>query len=251
MEREPFVSICIPNYNHAPYLKQRIESILIQTYQNFELIILDDCSTDNSKDIIEQYKNHPKISQIIYNKQNSGSTFKQWNKGVEFAKGKWIWIAESDDSSSNIFLETLISAVEKDESVVLAYCQSTKMNSLGEITGNWESWTKDFPNKFSENFLCKGDEFIKTLLFSKNVIPNVSAVIFKKEIFNKVNKADEDIQFCSDWLLWLKMLLWGNIFFCKESLNNFRYHPNSVIASSQKTISLPFIKRFDIIMIKK
>ncbi len=72
---DPFVSVILPNYNHAKYLPQRIESILNQTYQNFELIILDDCSSDNSREVIERYKDNPRISKIIFNEKNSGSRF--------------------------------------------------------------------------------------------------------------------------------------------------------------------------------
>ena len=68
----PKVSIIIPNYNHAQYLSQRLNSIFNQNYQNFEVIILDDCSIDNSKDIIGKYKSNPKVSHIIYNDTNSG-----------------------------------------------------------------------------------------------------------------------------------------------------------------------------------
>ena len=91
------VSIIIPNYNHAKFLDERIQSVLNQTYQNFELIILDDKSSDNSVEVINQYKDDPRVSSIIINKDNSGSTFKQWYKGIEIAKGEIIWIAESDD----------------------------------------------------------------------------------------------------------------------------------------------------------
>lgn len=76
MNSYPLVSIIIPNYNHAPFLKERIDSVLNQTYDNFEVIILDDKSTDNSKEVIEVYRSHPRISQIVYNEENSGSTFK-------------------------------------------------------------------------------------------------------------------------------------------------------------------------------
>ena len=82
------VSIIIPNYNHALYLKQRIDSVLNQTFQDFELLILDDCSTDNSREIIERYRGNPKITQIIYNEKNSGGVFNQWIKGIEKAKGE-------------------------------------------------------------------------------------------------------------------------------------------------------------------
>ena len=97
MHSTPLISIIIPNYNHALYLKQRIDSVLNQTFQDFELIILDDCSTDNSREIIERYRGNPKITQIIYNKKNSGGVFKQWIKGIEKVKGEYVWIAERDD----------------------------------------------------------------------------------------------------------------------------------------------------------
>ena len=70
-----------------------------QTFQDFEIIFLDDCSTDNSKAIIEDFRLNPKVKHIIHNKANSGSTFEQWKKGIELSKGEYIWVAESDDVS--------------------------------------------------------------------------------------------------------------------------------------------------------
>ena len=98
------VSVIIPNYCHARFLNQRIDSVLNQTYSDYEVIILDDCSTDNSREIIESYRNHPKISHIVYNEKNSGSTFIQWEKGFELARGEYIWIAESDYVARSTFL---------------------------------------------------------------------------------------------------------------------------------------------------
>ncbi|MFQ8758023.1 MAG: glycosyltransferase family 2 protein [Alistipes putredinis] len=88
--------------------RQRIESILQQTFQDFELILLDDCSTDGSREILERYRNHPKVSGIFYNERNSGSPFKQWKKGLSKATGDYVWIAESDDFSSPCFLERCV-----------------------------------------------------------------------------------------------------------------------------------------------
>ena len=99
------VSVIIPNYNHKDYLRQRIESVLNQTFRDFEVIILDDASTDGSKDILEQYANHNKVTQHIFNYVNSGSVFKQWIKGIQLAKGDYVWIAESDDFADVHFLE--------------------------------------------------------------------------------------------------------------------------------------------------
>lgn len=83
----PFVSVIVPNYNHARYLEQRLDTVFNQTYQNFEVIILDDKSTDNSLEVINRYKDNPHLSQIVVNEQNTGSPFKQWDKGINLAKG--------------------------------------------------------------------------------------------------------------------------------------------------------------------
>ncbi len=84
------VSVVIPNYNHSAFLKKRIDSVLNQTYQNIELILLDDCSADTSRDVIEAFKDHPKVSHIVYNEVNTGNTFTQWVKEIELEIGKWV-----------------------------------------------------------------------------------------------------------------------------------------------------------------
>ena len=111
----PLVSVIIPNYCHAQYLDQRIQSVLNQTYQNFEVIILDDCSPDDgaSKAVIEKYRDNTHVSQIVYNEVNTGSTFKQWEKGFLIAKGELIWIAESDDYCELNLLEELVALYAK------------------------------------------------------------------------------------------------------------------------------------------
>lgn len=123
MNINPLVSVIIPNYCHARYLDERIQSVLNQTYTNFEVIILDDCSPDNgaSKEVIERYRSNPHISQIVYNEQNSGSPFKQWNKGFGLAKGEFIWIAESDDSCDEVLLESLVGRLMENSNAVVAF----------------------------------------------------------------------------------------------------------------------------------
>ncbi len=76
--KHPLVSVIIPNYNHALYLDERIQSVLNQSYGHFEVIILDDLSKDNSREVMEKYRDYPHVSHIVYNTENSGSTFKQY-----------------------------------------------------------------------------------------------------------------------------------------------------------------------------
>lgn len=86
-EKKPLVSVIVPNYNHASYLKERLDSIYQQTYQNIEVILLDDFSSDNSVEILKQYaKKYPHKTRLVVNEQNSGRVFRQWNKGLALAK---------------------------------------------------------------------------------------------------------------------------------------------------------------------
>jgi len=128
----PEISVIIPNYNHALFLNKRIETILGQSFKDFELIILDDASADSSRSIIESYRANPKISHIIYNESNSGSPFLQWKKGIEMAKGDWIWIAESDDFANPDFLRLTLGKVKECGEIALVYCDSFIINDSTE-----------------------------------------------------------------------------------------------------------------------
>src|SRR6266849_1262625 len=122
-ETMPKVSVVIPSYNHACFLRQRIESVLVQTYQDFELILLEDCSTDESRAILSEYAGDPR-GRMEFNEVNSGSTFKQWNKGVRLARGEYVWIAESDDYADPHLLEKLSERLESEPRAAFAYCRS-------------------------------------------------------------------------------------------------------------------------------
>jgi len=231
------VSVIVPNYNHSIFLRKRIDSILLQSYQDFEIIILDDSSTDNSREIIEQYRNHPKVSHIVYNTLNSGSTFKQWNKEIELASGEYIWIAESDDYCELNFLEELTKLLTADQEITLVFCQSNRVNEANIVTGNWLDRTEYFERKmFLKNFVLDGSEFVEKYLIQKNIIPNASAVLFRKCMANQVGRVDTDInlRYCGDWLFYVKLITNHKIAFCSKSLNYFRYHSASVIAKANK-----------------
>src|SRR6266852_6763107 len=105
------VSVIVPNYNHSRYIGQRIESVLNQTYPDFELLILDDMSPDNSREIIERYRQNPRV-RIEYNDRNSGNTYLQWQKGIALTSSEYIWIAESDDYADSGLLSCLIARLD-------------------------------------------------------------------------------------------------------------------------------------------
>jgi len=233
----PTVSVIIPNYNHAAYLHQRIDSVLNQTLQPYEIIILDDCSSDSSVEIIESYVLKFPGIKFIQNAYNSGSTFIQWNKGVSLATGELIWIAESDDVADINFLSKTASFFGKDDDIKLAYCQSNRMNDKGQITGTWKSFTDDVGfDFFNKDFLVDGNTYIDSFLIHRNTIPNASAVLFNRQAYIKCGGTNEQLKNVGDWLIWLQILTDGKIAYTSECLNNFRYHPESVIAKAVKNV---------------
>lgn len=222
------VSVLVPNYNHCAYLEQRIDSIFNQSFSDFEVILLDDASTDNSLNILNKYSQHPKVSHVVINKENSGSPFKQWKKGMKLAKGDYIWIAESDDYCEPNFLEEIFNyEAASNLDLGLIYSQSVDVDEKGNIISKRLRYTASFePNIWEDNFIISGKEFIMKFLKVKNVIPNASAVVFKKSLIDQscLSKEVLDMKMCGDWLFWIKYCQNTNIGFISEPLNYFRSH---------------------------
>ena len=216
----PAVSVIIPNYNHAHFLQQRIDSVLQQTYYDFEVIIMDDCSTDNSKEIIEKYRGNKFVRHIVYNETNSGSTFKQWQKGINLAKGAYIWIAESDDWCEPTLLQELINGTANNPDIAISYCGSVVINERDEIL--YTSTSK----KMGE--ITDGISFIKKNLLESNVIFNASMAIFNKLSFQNISLEFTSYKFCGDWLFWIKLAQKGPVYTSGKYLNYFRKHDRDV-----------------------
>lgn len=218
----PLVSVIIPNYCHAKYFEQRIESVLGQTYQNFEVIILDDASPDGgaSMAVIEKYRGNPHVSYIEYNNENSGSTFKQWRKGLELAKGELIWIAESDDYCELNFIETLVDEFINDDRCVLAFVKSLGIDGDG----------KPINSRSDDDSVERLDglKFVQKYLSFGNGIQNASSAIFKKSIALSVDDEYMKYRGAGDQLFWIEVSLNGNVVFVHNQLNYFRFHDANV-----------------------
>lgn len=222
------VSVIIPNYNHAGYLEKRIESVLNQTYTNFEVIILDDYSTDNSAAIINRYQQHPKVVNVVYNKINSGSTFKQWEKGVALADADYIWIAESDDYADENFLAYAMEKFNTDKSLGLFFSNYYSINAQGNITISNHTYPREFIEHFETGKSMSGKYFCDHYLFFFCMILNASGVVFKKELFSASDKTYTNMKIAGDWRMWVNISYNTNVFFDKQKLNYFRMHEQNV-----------------------
>lgn len=215
-EAQPFVSIIVPNYNHSKYLVQRIDSILDQTYQNFELILLDDCSLDDSRDILSSYSDDRRVSHVVFNEQNGGTPFKQWKKGISLSSGSWVWIAESDDWAEKDFLERMIRQAQIHPDCGLISSVPRYVDDEGN------NWSADVDGSAT---YYVGKEFIRRELLYGNKFVNVSALIFKRYLFESVDfEKFIDFHLCGDWMFYVLMARQTNVLEYREVISNYRIH---------------------------
>ena len=233
------VSAIIPNYNYADFLQERIDSILNQTYPISELVILDDCSTDNSVEVIKRIT--AGITSIpvklIVNENNSGSVFSQWQKGIDNISGDYFWICEADDSADPEFLEVCMKGFD-DEEVVLSYVDSARINDQNELI---RSNSQDLYNIFDTDhwdkpFIVDGKDEIKQYLSVLNTILNVSGVVWKNLDISQILEEAKRFHVAGDWYIYVNFLERGKVAFDSRCLNYYRKHENSVTSSVKADI---------------
>jgi glycosyltransferase involved in cell wall biosynthesis len=243
------VSIILPNYNHARFLRKRIDSILGQTCQDFELIILDDHSTDNSREIILEYAAKDQRVSFNFNEVNSGNPFRQWQKGIGMATGDWIWIAESDDFAELNLLEKLLEKLSANTEAGIAYCQSHFVDQDGKITGNHlRNLSEIDKERWKTDFCLPGKEVLAKYMIVLNIIPNASGVVFRKSLAEKVDWTQiQSYKLSGDRLFWTMLLNQASICFVAESLNYFRMG-NSTVRSKHDTTPEYLFERLKIML---
>jgi glycosyltransferase involved in cell wall biosynthesis len=238
-EFSPLISVIIPNFNHAPYLSLRLDSVFSQTYQNFEVILLDDASSDSSSQILESYhERHKERSTLVINTENSGSVFRQWQRGLELAKGDIVWIAESDDWCSDNFLEALVPFFE-NEAVQLAYSRTAFMDKAGDQqVWSINEYLHDIdPQRWNQAFVETGSKIVSESFAIKNIVPNVSSALFRTPKNLELLQDPEwlKMQTCGDWILYLHLLRGGMLAYSPAACNYYRMHGgNTSVASHSK-----------------
>lgn len=223
----PVVSIILPSYNHLEFLQKRFDSILNQSYKDWEAIIIDDKSTDDSVNFIKNFiKSNPdfKIKHFVVNETNSGSGYFSWQTGIELAETKYIWIAETDDYSEPNFLEEMVEILDQNDTIPLVFCGSYYVEA-NKIIYDTTNRTSDLGVKAGECKVIKGETFLQQMPFD-TYITNGSSVVFRKpkeeingEVFNNRQS--------SDLFLWSFLVQNQEFIFLNKKLNFFRRHENS------------------------
>lgn len=194
----PFISVIIPTYNRCNFLKEAIESVLNQKYKNLELIVIDDGSSDNTKEIIKDYKNKLKY---IYQPNKGVSSAR--NVGIKESSGEFIAFLDSDDLWLPKKLSTQVTFFQENKDAIICYTD--------------EIWIR---NGVRVN-QCKKHTKYSGFIFDKSLplcIISPSSVMMKKEIFEKVGYFDEALPACEDYDLWLRITLHFPVYFIPTPL---------------------------------
>ena len=242
------ISVVVPNYNYKKFMYERLYSILSQTVKIKELIILDDCSNDGSRELIdilcsrlEEYINIKKV----YNSKNSGSAFKQWKKGFDIASSDYVWIAEADDYCDKNFLKNVSKPILSNKNIVISYSDTSFIDAEGNIilktikpeidimkTGHWD-----------ESYINSGKDEFKKYSFLNCTLANVSSALIKNGDYKDFFKESMKYKQAGDWLLYANIMQLGDISYYDKTLNYYRVHGNNVSSVTKKEAHIKEIKK--------
>jgi len=232
------VSVVVPNYNYEQYMPSRLNSIFDQTYPIFETLVLDDCSTDDSVAVIgDVAEDAVRIIELNENETNSGNVFHQWKKGMKASRGDYVWIAEADDLAEPEFIARSLEAF--NENTALSFTNSKQIDTDDEVLATDYNYYYRLVDEalFQNDFRLEGEEFIKRAISIRNVIMNVSSVLWSREVldesFDAVGDSLFEMKLVGDWRIYLEALgkKGRSIAYIADSLNVHRRHEGGVTQS--------------------
>ncbi|NTU41939.1 MAG: glycosyltransferase family 2 protein [Nitrospirales bacterium] len=207
------LSIIVPCYNHERYIRACLESIQAQGIDNYEVIILNDRSTDNTGEVVCSFLSETKDPRFLYyeNQENLGAT-RNFNKGLAMAKGEYIAFIAGDDYWDRSFLLTLMDIV-KNEWVDYAFCQTSLVNDDGS----------ELSVTPGDDLLLDDSQAIYFAMLRGNIMGGHS-VIFQKDVISRSGPFDTDFPYLSDWEFFLRMTRDFQGVYLKEKLAYYRIH---------------------------
>lgn len=228
------VSVIVASYNHAEYLVQRMDSLINQTYQDIEILVIEDCSTDKSVEVLRNYESHPKVKLII--REKNGGWVAVSNQGVEMSVGEFIIFANCDDSCDPQMIERLVEGMHKNPTAGISYCRSLMIDEDGKSLGDdFLGRERLFKLRCNNDVLLNRKEMSRFLLNSC-VIPNLSAALFRKECYITSGALKSAYKVCSDWDLFFRVAENYDVAYVAQPLNKFRQHKTTIRNSTKEMI---------------
>lgn len=233
-ETKPLVSVVMPVYNAAAYLSQAVDSILNQTYKNFEFIIIDDASRDGSYAILKDYAKKNKKIKIFRNKKNSGVS-EAAKKAISKTKGEYLARMDADDISLPYRIEKQVAYLEKNKGTVALGGQCALIDTDGSVIGS-----KTFPTKFED---------IYKYIFEFIPLQQPSVMIAKKRLPKNFEYYRNGMNTAEEVELIFKLFLYGKVENLKDTILKYRLHgKNTSLIDVKKTFFLTLLSRLKAVL---
>lgn len=217
MEKRPIVSICIPVYNGAPYLTSTVESVMSQTFQDFEVVILDNCSTDGTAEVAARFSD-PRV-RILRHQQNIG-VVANWNRALLEASGKYLKIVCADDRLLPDCLSRQVALLDTYPNVGMVACARQVIDSQGNPL-----LARRYPGSAGEK---SGAAVIrKCTRWGTNLLGEPVAVLFRTDLISQVRGFDGDYPYLIDLSYWFKLARLQNVIVQRDILAEFRVSAGS------------------------
>ncbi|RYE22899.1 MAG: glycosyltransferase [Sphingobacteriaceae bacterium] len=228
----PLVTVLVPTYNRASFLKETIDSVLVQNFIDFELLVVDNYSTDNTYDVVHSYSD-PRI-RYVCNDSNLG-IIGNYNRGLRESAGDYIYLLSDDDimcDESNLKLK--VDVLEKFSNVSMVFSSFKTINSNGEIVGgNWAETSQIWP-KVAASPLINGHLAFQLLYNNWNFICMHTVLVRKSTLVKHNIQFSNQLKYLLDWALWLHLSLVSDLYYLSDILVSYRVHETN----TTKAISL-------------
>jgi glycosyltransferase involved in cell wall biosynthesis len=232
----PSVTVIVPMYNHEKFIDERIQTILNQEIKDIEVIVLDDCSKDNSVAVALKYESDFRLT-VTTNIKNTGSPFAQWKKGLSKAQAEVVWIAEGDDACVVSFIKLLLPYFD-DEMVNIASGRTIIMNEEGikNPTALEPYLDSAYQDKYKSSFVIDGFDEVNQNFGAVCTLVNASGLLIRKNSVDlQILENASSYKMCGDWLIYLSSLRGGKLAYDITTNNYFRRHSASVVNKVEGT----------------
>ena len=216
----PLVTFVVPCYNLAYLLPECLRSILVQTYPEFEVLVMDNCSPDNTPEVVQSF--HDRRLKHVRNETNIGHV-RNFNKGIAMARGKYVWLVSADDFLiSPHALARYVDVMERNPKVGYVFSCATTAQGANQTRQApfWEAYTG------KKDRIWKGRTFLKRLIRNNCII--MSSVMARKECYQKAGMFSLEMPYANDWYLWSSMALHYDVAYLSEPMACCRVHGDSL-----------------------
>ena len=219
----PRVSVCVPSFNAAQYLGAAVESVLGQTFEDFELVISDDASDDATPEVCGAFTD--RRIRVVRSEQRLGQSG-NWNRCIELATGEYVILLHADDVLAPEYLARAVATLDDNGDLGLVHCAAQHIDTVGNpLAVQW---------LFDHDVVDRDDVILRSLLLDGCVI-NPAGVLVRRRVYDDVGRFTDQIVWGVDWHMWIRIALRVPVAYLSEPLSFYRQHGQSGTSGVMKS----------------